>query len=142
MRTFVIIKPDAIARGLVGKIISRFEQRSMFFEFVAIRIKDAVWCKQQYNKVLLACESGRLDMQIYERLEDFMVGSPLLGIILGGDSVIDRVRYMIGPTNCLDAFPGTIRGDFGEESGCHNLVHSSDSEEAVDREIKLFFEEK
>ncbi len=135
MRTFVIIKPDAIARGLVGEIISRFE-RIGFIERIENKFQNSNWCRQHYAHIF---NNTILNPKIYSNIRDFMVGSSLFGIILGGEGVIERVRRIIGPTNCLDAFPGTIRGDFGEESGCRNLVHASDCKTAVDREIKLFF---
>ncbi|MEE9548729.1 MAG: nucleoside-diphosphate kinase [Nitrosomonadaceae bacterium] len=132
-KTFVIIKPDAISRGLIGKIISRFEDK--FLEIVAIEMKqkDETWCQLHY---------GHLTGDIYLSLEEFMLMGPLIGIVLRGPDAIDTVRRMAGPTNSLSAIPGTIRGDFGTHPMRYNIVHAAaDSHEAVEREIKLFFGE-
>ena len=130
--TFVIIKPDAISRGLIGKIISRFENK--FLEIVAIEMgqKDETWCQLHYFHILGA---------IYVALEDFMLSGPLIGIVLKGPHAVRTVQKMIGSTNSLSAEPGTIRGDFGSHPIRYNIVHASDSPESVEREIRLFFGE-
>lgn len=131
-KTFVIIKPDAISRGLIGKIISRFEDK--FLRIVAIEQKqmDERWCQIHY---------GHIRGAIYHSLEEFMLTGPIIGIVLEGPDAVSVVRGMAGPTNSLSAEPGTIRGDFGTHPIRYNLVHTADSHEAVEREIKLFFGE-
>ena len=130
-KTFVIIKPDAISRGLIGKIISRFEDKQL--EIVAIEMKqqDYTWCQLHYQHIL---------GPIYVDLEEFMLSGPLIGIVLKGPDVIRTVKIMVGSTDGLLAEPGTIRGDYGTHPIRYNIVHVSDSAAAaIEREIKLFF---
>lgn len=131
-KTFVIIKPDAISRGLIGKIISRFEDK--FLEIVAIELKqkNETWCQLHYKDITGA---------IYRSLEEFMLMGPLIGIVLKGPSVTYTVRAMIGCTKSLEAAPGTIRGDFGTHPIRYNIVHAAGSLAEAEREIKLFFGE-
>ncbi len=130
--TFVIIKPDALERGLLGQIITRFEDMGLYIVGIEKRTKNKVWCRSHYKDINI--------VKVYGRLENCMCSSPLIGIILNGENAVIRVRRMIGATNALEAAPGTIRGDFGKYSGPYNLVHASDSIEAVFREIELFFD--
>ena len=132
-KTFVIIKPDAITRGLIGKIISRFEDKCL--EIVAIEMKqqDETWCRPHYQHIF---------GPIYIELEEFMLNAPLIGIVLTGPDVIETVRTMVGSTDSLLAEPGTIRGDFGTAPVRYNVVHAAHSNKAVEREIKLFFGER
>lgn len=129
-KTFVIIKPDAISRGLIGKIISRFEDKCLEIVAIELKQKDETWCQLHYK---------HLSGSIYKNLEHFMLVSPLIGIVLEGPDVIRTVRIMVGSTDGLMAEPGTIRGDFGTHPIRYNIVHAADSYEAVDREINLFF---
>ena len=118
-QTFIILKPDAISRGLIGKIISRFERK----DFKIIRMeqhwKNSTWCERHYK--LLAIE-------VYMRLREFMISDPIIGIILEGPNIIYAARNMIGSTNSSEAALGTIRGDYGSGPVHYNLVHASDSE--------------
>lgn len=131
MRTFIIIKPDAIHRGLIGKIISRFEDAC--FEISGIRLlhQDKAWFAAMYPH--LKDTFVRLPMQ------DFMLSRPLVGIVLNGYDAVTRVRLMVGRTDSTQAKPGTIRGDYGNSPIRFNCVHASDSQEAVSQEIALFF---
>ncbi len=131
-KTFVIVKPDAVSRGLIGKIISRFEDK--FLEIVAIELKqkDETWCQLHY---------AHLSGPVYTKLEEFMLMGPIIGIVLQGPDVNSVVRIMVGSTDSLIAEPGTIRGDFGTHPILYNIVHAADSPEAAEREIKLFFGE-
>ena len=132
-KTFVIIKPDAISRGLIGKIISRFEDKQL--EIVAIEMKqqDYTWCQLHYQHIL---------GPIYVNLEEFMLSGPLIGIVFKGPDVIRTVKIMVGSTDGLLAEPGTIRGDYGTHPIRYNIVHAADSYEAALREIYLFFGDK
>ncbi len=132
MKTFVIIKPDAVYRRLVGEILSRFEQAGMPIFRIETRRKNEKWFNRQYYHLI-----GRLSPDYFEEMAAFMVNHPLIGVILKGD--INKVRLMVGATNCFEAAPGTIRGDFGNTNDYCNLIHASDSEEAVGEEIQLFF---
>lgn len=140
MKTFVIIKPDAFARGLVGKIITRFEDRGLCIERIERRYKSIDWCKQHYAELYRRQNAGEFDTPVAEENEIFVTGASLIGIVLGGNEAISRVRRMLGATNTLFAIPGTIRGDFGQHGGCYNLIHAADSEESVNSEINLFFD--
>jgi len=139
-QTFVIIKPDAITFRFVGKIISRFEGMGLHIQHIEKRHKNEQWCRAHYRHIRLACQDNNLDDIIYTRLEKFMTTTPTIGIILLGESAISRVKKAIGVTNALIAEPGTIRGDWGRQSGCYNLVHAADSIEAVKEEIVLYFD--
>ena len=132
MNTFIIIKPDAIFRGLTGEILSRFEQAGMRIIKIEQRHKDEKWFDWQYYHLI-----GKLSSNYLNEMADFVVDHPLIGVILDGD--IDKVRLMVGATNCLEATPGTIRGDFGYENNYCNLIHASDSKESVEKETNLFF---
>jgi len=131
-KTFVIIKPDAIQRGLIGKIISRFE--NIEFSIVKIEMKqmDEIWYNRMY------CHLSRIP---YEQNEKFMLSAPIIGIVIKGVRAIDRTRRMIGNTVSALANPGTIRGDYGMCPTRFNCIHASDSEVAVNKEIALFFGE-
>lgn len=132
-KTFVIIKPDAIERGLVGEIISRFEHKGFCIYRIARKRKNREWCHQHYDEVF------RKYPHLVSEMMPFMVDASLIGIILLGQHAIETVRQMVGATDSLRAYPGTIRGDYGNHPVHCNLVHAADSLEAVNREISLFF---
>jgi len=141
-QTFIIIKPDALERGLFWCIMTRFGDMGLHIIRIEKRTKNNVWCEAHYRHVRSACDIGSLDKNIYTRLVAFMTDNPLIGVVLSGSHAINRVRVAIGATNPLESSPGTIRGDFGKYPGPYNLIHASDSPEAVDREIKLFFDKE
>jgi len=116
-QTFIIIKPDALDRGLFGRIMSRFEDMGLHIQVIEKRTKNNTWCRRHYDNVRILCDVGSLDKNIYTRLVAFMVGSPLIGIVLQGPNSISRVRAAIGATNPLEALPGSIRGDLGKYPG-------------------------
>ena len=129
--TLVLCKPDAVERGLVGEILSRFEGKGL--RIVAARLLriDAELAARHYAE--------HVDKPFYPDLADFIGRSPTLALVLEGpEETYAIVRTLMGPTNPADAPPGTIRGDFGLEV-TENLVHGSDSEAAAAREIALFF---
>lgn len=129
--TFVIIKPDAIARGLVGEIITRFERKGYTIARIARRWKNKFWCQRHYSHV---------PESIYKNNESFMTSMPIIGFILTGEQAIITVRQIVGCTNSLAAAPGTIRGDYGQDASCRNLIHASDSKQKVEFESELFFD--
>lgn len=137
-QTFIIIKPDAIERGLVGKIISRFEDMGLYIKRIEKRRKNTYWCRQHYSHIF----GTKQYEKIYSRLEQFMTHRSTIGIILVGPDAIKRVRKMVGATDALEAKPGTIRGDYGKSSGPRNLIHASDSVETVVKEIVLYFDKE
>jgi len=139
--TFILIKPDAIERKLVGEIISRLEKIGRITK-IDLRIKGYVWYQDHYKDLFNRESSGDVPQYTYEKNKVFLVNHPLIGIMLIGESIIEKVRKIIGSTNPLEAKPGTIRGDFGNSQLPKNLIHAADSPENVIREINLFFSDK
>ena len=128
--TLIILKPDAVQRGLMGKIISRFEEKGL-----AIVGAKMMQISQDLASTHYADHKGR---PFYEGLVKFMTSSPVLVLAVRGNGAIAISRNMMGATFGSKADPGTIRGDFGV-SNSFNLIHGSDSPEAAERELKLFF---
>lgn len=128
--TLIILKPDAVQRGLMGKIISRFEDKGL----------QIVGCKlMQISQQLAATHyEAHQSKGFYAGLVRFMTSSPVLVLAVRGNGAITISRNMMGATFGSKANPGTIRGDFGV-SNSFNLIHGSDSPEAAERELKLFF---
>jgi len=129
-RTLIILKPDAFEKRKVGNTLSRFEDAG--FNLVAAKMLqlDSSLLKEHYSHIA--------DKPFFPEIEDFMGSRPVLIIVLEGDSVIDRVRNLVGPTNSLVAPAGTIRGDWGTDM-MRNIVHASDSSESALLEIARFF---
>jgi nucleoside-diphosphate kinase len=131
-RTLVLVKPDAIRRGLVGEVISRFERKGLTIETMRLRTMDAALADQHYAE--------HVEKPFYPPLKAFMTSGPLVAMVLSGDEAIDVVRALTGATDGRKAAPGTIRGDFSL-SNRENLVHASDSPDSAKREIALWFPE-
>jgi nucleoside-diphosphate kinase len=129
-RTLVLIKPDAVRRGLVGEILGRFERKGLAIEAMVLRGMDAALADQHYAE--------HVDKGFYPPLKDFMTGGPLVAAVLSGDQAIEVVRTLTGATDGRKAAPGTIRGDLSL-SNRENLVHASDSADSAKREIALWF---
>ena len=129
-RTLIILKPDAVQRGFVGEIITRFEKKGI--QIVGAKFMKIVpaLAEQHY-----APHKGK---PFYEGLVKFMTSSPVIVLALEGKDVINIARKMMGATFGSKAEPGTIRGDFGV-SNSFNLIHGSDSPESAARELGLFF---
>jgi len=132
-RTLVLIKPDAVRRGLVGEIISRLERKGL--KIVALRMlqMDKEMAERHY-----AIHKGK---PFFEGLVEFITSGPLVAAVIEGERAVEAVRRLMGETNPLKASPGTIRGDFGLDIQ-QNLIHGSDSEETAREEIELFFGEE
>jgi nucleoside-diphosphate kinase len=131
-KTLIILKPDTFEKRKVGATITRFEDAG--FSIVAtkmIRLTSEL-LKEHYAHIA--------DKPFFPRIEEFMSSLPVIVMILEGESAIERVRSMTGPTNSLQAAPGTIRGDWGTDMML-NIVHASDGEESAQAEIKRFFSE-
>jgi nucleoside-diphosphate kinase len=131
-RSLVLLKPDAVRRGLLGEILSRFERKGLVIEALVLRTMDAELADQHY--------ADHVEKPFYPPLKDFMTSGPLAALVLSGDDVIEVVRSMIGATDGRKAAAGTIRGDFSL-SNRENLVHASDSPESAKRELALWFPE-
>jgi nucleoside-diphosphate kinase len=129
-RSLVLIKPDAVRRGLVGEILGRFERKGLVVEQLVLRSMDAGLADQHY--------ADHLEKAFYPPLKAFMTSGPLVALVLAGDEVIEVVRAMIGATDGRKAAAGTIRGDLSL-SNRENLVHASDSPESAKRELALWF---
>ena len=131
-RSLVLIKPDAVRRGLVGEIISRFERKGLRIDAMETRTLTGDFADQHYAE--------HVDKPFYPPLKAFMTGGPLVALVLSGDQAIEVVRGMLGSTDGRKAAAGTIRGDFSL-SNRENLVHASDSADSAKREIALWFPE-
>jgi nucleoside-diphosphate kinase len=131
-RTLVLIKPDGVQRSLIGEIIGRFEKKG--FKLVAMKLMMVTpeIARQHYAE--------HVEKSFYPGLEKFITSSPVVAMVWEGGNAIQMIRDMMGKTNPLNAAPGTIRADFGVETG-QNLVHGSDSPESAAREISIFFRE-
>ncbi|KAA1426958.1 nucleoside-diphosphate kinase [Nocardioides antri] len=129
-RTLVLIKPDAVRRGLVGNVLSRFEAKGLTVVAMEQRHIDAAQADAHYHE--------HVQKDFYPPLRDFVTSGPLVALVLEGDEAIEVVRAINGATDGRKAAPGTIRGDLSL-SNRENLVHGSDSPESAAREIALWF---
>jgi nucleoside-diphosphate kinase len=130
-RTLVILKPDAVERGLVGELIGRFERKGLELVAVELRRIDEDTAARHYEE--------HRDKPFYDDLMGFITRSPSVVLVVEGPEDTWRiVRTIMGPTDPAGAGPGTIRGDLGTDL-TENLVHGSDSAESARREIKIFF---
>jgi nucleoside-diphosphate kinase len=129
-RTFVLLKPDAVQRALVGEIVGRFEGRGL--KIVAMKL---VRVPRSLGETYYAEHKGK---PFFEPLMSYITAGPVVAMVLEGDGAVAAVRRMMGKTNSAEAEPGTIRGDLALTIG-RNLIHGSDSLESAKREIPLFF---
>ena len=129
-RTLVLLKPDAVRRGLVGEILSRYEAKGLTIVAMEHRTIDASLSDRHYAE--------HVDKGFYPGLRDFVTSGPLVSLVLEGDEAVEIVRTLNGATDGRKAAPGTIRGDLSI-SNQQNLVHGSDSPEAAEREIAIWF---
>jgi nucleoside-diphosphate kinase len=129
-RTLVLLKPDAVRRGLVGKLIDRFESRGLTIVALEQRTIDEAQADRHYAE--------HVERDFYPPLRAFVTSGPLVALVLEGDEAVEVVRGINGATDGRKAAPGTIRGDWSL-SNRENLVHGSDSPESADREIALWF---
>ena len=129
-RTLILLKPDAVQRGLSGKILARFEEKGL--KIVGLKLM------QMSQELAAEHYSAHKEKPFYKGLVSFMTSSPIVALALEGIGAIEICRKMMGATFGSKAEPGTIRGDFGV-SNSFNLVHGSDSKEAAEKELGLFF---
>ena len=129
-RTLVLLKPDAVRRGLVGPILTRFEAKGLTIEAMQLRAIDGEFADQHYYE--------HVERNFYPPLREFITSGPLVALVLSGDEAITVVRALLGTTDGRKAAPGTVRGDYSL-SNRENLTHGSDSPESAEREIKLWF---
>lgn len=128
--TLIIFKPDAVQRGLMGRILARFEEKGLQIVGCKLTQIPRALCETHYE-----AHKGK---PFYAGLVKFMTSAPVLILAVRGNGAITVCRKMMGATFGSKAEPGTIRGDFGV-SNSFNLIHGSDSPEAAERELKLFF---
>ncbi|MDT7943572.1 MAG: nucleoside-diphosphate kinase [Dehalococcoidia bacterium] len=131
-RTLVLIKPDAIQRGLAGEIISRLERRGLRIVAMKMMRLDQSLAHRHYAE--------HREKPFFPSLVRFITSAPLIACVMEGPHAIEVVRQTMGATDPKKAAPGTIRGDLGLDI-THNLVHGSDSPQTAQREIALFFQE-
>ena len=129
-RTLIILKPDAVQRGFVGDIVTRFEKKGLQLAGMKLMTLSKQTAETHY--------APHKDRPFYAGLVRFMTSGPVVVLALEGVKAIEISRKMMGATFGSKAEPGTIRGDFGA-SNAYNLIHGSDSPEAAEKELKLFF---
>ena len=129
-QTLVLVKPDAVRRGLVGEVIARLERKGLSLRAIELRSLDRSTAQRHYAE-----HEGK---SFFTDLVDFITGGPLVALVAEGPRAVEAVRVLIGATDPVKAAPGSIRGDFAIEL-TENLVHGSDSAESAAREVALFF---
>jgi nucleoside-diphosphate kinase len=129
-RTFVLVKPDGIQRGLAGEVISRFERKGL--KLVAARFLQATEAQvtEQYKE--------HIGKPFFPHLKAYILGGPVLAMVWEGKEAVAVVRRLVGATNPAEAAPGTIRGDLGLDTG-RNVIHASDSAASASREAAIYF---
>ena len=128
--TYVMIKPDAVARGLIGRIVKRFEDAGLTIERMELGTLSAEQAAANYAE-----HAGK---PFYEGLVSYITSGPVVKMVLSGEGAVAVCRKLIGATNPAAAAPGTIRGDYGLVLDA-NIIHGSDSPESAEREIAIFF---
>ncbi|MGD1943775.1 MAG: nucleoside-diphosphate kinase [Leptolyngbyaceae cyanobacterium] len=131
-RTFIMIKPDGVQRGLVGEVINRFERKGFTLVGMKLMAVSRELAEKHYGV--------HKDRPFFAGLVEFIISSPVVAMVWEGDNVVASGRTLIGATNPIDSAPGTIRGDFGVTIG-RNLIHGSDAVETAQQEIALWFDE-
>ena len=129
-RTLVLIKPDAMQRGLASEILGRLERRGLRIVGLKLMQVDRALAQRHYGE-----HAGK---PFFEGLVSYITACPIIAAVFEGTGAVESVRSTMGKTNPREAAPGTIRGDYGLEIG-RNLVHGSDSVESAEREVNLFF---
>lgn len=128
--TFVMVKPDGVRRGLVGEVISRFEAKGLTLEKMRLLTIDQDLAERHYGE--------HVERPFFGELVSFITSGPVVAMEWAGPDAVTIARTLMGPTNPVEAPPGTIRGDFGTVIS-ENIVHGSDSPESAERELGLFF---
>ncbi|GMQ93663.1 MAG: nucleoside-diphosphate kinase [Acidimicrobiia bacterium] len=128
--TYVMVKPDGVARGLVGEVVSRFERKGLTLENMEMLTISEEMAGRHYAE--------HTEKPFFEELVVFITSGPVVAMEWSGESAVSVSRTLMGGTNPAEAAPGTIRGDFGIVI-THNIVHGSDSVESAERELGIFF---
>lgn len=130
-KSFLMVKPDGVQRGLVGEIIQRFERKGYTLVGAKLMNVSRELAEEHYGE--------HRERPFFGELVDFITSGPVFAMVWQGDGVISTARQMMGKTNPKEALPGTIRGDFGISLGM-NIIHGSDSPESAEREVNLWFD--
>jgi len=136
-KTLILVKPDGVARGLVGEVISRIEAKGYAIDSLRMLQADRALLEKHYAE--------HIGKPFYEPLVEFMMSGPIVAIVASGNRVIEGFRSLAGVTDPTVEAPGTIRGDLARDQGTkvvQNIVHGSDSPESAAREIEIFFPNK
>jgi nucleoside-diphosphate kinase len=129
-RTLILVKPDAVRRGLIGEVVGRLERKGLTILGMQLRTLDRETATKHYAE-----HDGK---PFFGELVEFITGGPLVAIVAEGHRAVEAVRTLMGVTDPVASTPGSIRGDYALEIG-QNLVHGSDSAESAAREVALFF---
>lgn len=132
-KTFIMVKPDGVQRGLIGDIVSRFEKKGYQLVSAKLMTVSRELAEQHYIE--------HKEKPFFGELVDFITSGPVFAMVWQGEGIIASARQMMGKTNPSEALPGTIRGDYGVNVAM-NIVHGSDSPESAEREIALWFNEE
>ncbi|HEV1998125.1 MAG TPA: nucleoside-diphosphate kinase [Candidatus Dormibacteraeota bacterium] len=130
-QTLVLVKPDAVQRGLIGEIIGRMERKGLRVLALKMMRMDDALARRHYSE--------HVEKPFFKGLAEFITSGPLVAMVLAGPNAVANVRGMMGATDPAKSAPGTIRGDLGLTIGM-NLIHGSDSPESALKEIEIFFE--
>jgi nucleoside-diphosphate kinase len=130
-KTYIMVKPDGVQRGLTGQIMQRFEAKGLKLVACKLMVISKAQAEKHYQE--------HVGKPFFPGLLGFITSGPVLAMVWEGDQAVVTCRNLIGKTNPVDATPGTIRGDLGLHTGM-NLIHGSDSPESAEREIAIFFD--
>lgn len=128
--TLILVKPDGVARGLVGEVVRRIEAKGFTLSAMELRTLERETAEQHYAE--------HTERPFFGELVDFITSGPLVCLAVSGENAIAGMRQLAGATNPIEAVPGSIRGDFATEIG-ENIIHGSDSTESAARELDIFF---
>ena len=131
-KTYIMIKPDAVANRHIGEIVNRIERSGLTIERMVLEMVTPEQAEANYAE-----HKGK---PFYDGLISYITSGPVVKMVVSGENAVATMRKLMGATNCADAAPGTIRGDFGLTVD-ENVIHGSDSVESAEREIKVFFGE-
>ncbi|HEX9889511.1 MAG TPA: nucleoside-diphosphate kinase [Nitriliruptorales bacterium] len=129
-RTLILVKPDAVQRGLIGEVVTRIERKGFTLDALELRTLERDAAEEHYGE--------HADKPFFGELVDFITSGPLVAMCVAGDDAIKGMRQIMGATDPIEAAPGSIRGEFATIIG-QNLVHGSDSPESAKRELGIFF---
>jgi len=129
-QTLILVKPDGVARGLIGEVVSRIERKGYSIDKLELMTLARETAEEHYGE--------HVDKPFFGELVDFITSGPLVAMQVSGDDAIVGMRTIMGATNPIEATPGSIRGDFATIIG-ENIVHGSDSPASAERELGIFF---